>query len=270
MILFSRLFFAFFVGLVILCSTPQASAQAKNITPQIRFDTFNGVYHLSRDNKGLSLLTTEETIVADFPGNGSFYGITRSIPKKYQGHTVNVKVLSITDAAGNSVPYKVKNDASDNLVITTGDPAITLYGSQTIKIKYQTRDVVNLNQKTDEFLLNVNGRGWDQPFSQVNAALYVPAVFKAKLVGSPSCYLALNNTQNNSCQIDTQKTSDANIIISKAKDLSPHQALVMKLNFASSTFTNKQSFFNKNTLALIAVLSIMAVTISSYLFLRKR
>src|SRR5207244_3616733 len=103
---------------------------------QLILNSFTGIYHLSRDSRGLSLLTSEETIVADFPSAG-FYGIKRSIPSKYQNHSVNVKILSVSDAAGTPVPYKTSTDNSGNIVVTTGDPDISLFGSQTIKINYQ-------------------------------------------------------------------------------------------------------------------------------------
>jgi hypothetical protein len=147
------------VGWLLLLCPVAVFAQAKATPAQIRFDSLTAIYHLSRDKKGLSLLTTEETIVADFPGNASYYGITRSIPKNYQNHSVNVKVLGVSDAAGDVIPFKTSTDTNDNIVVTTGDPSITLYGSQTIKIRYQTSGVVNLKNKSDEFLLNVNGRG---------------------------------------------------------------------------------------------------------------
>jgi hypothetical protein len=226
-------------SVVFLCGS-LASAQAKN-PPAITFNSFTGIYHLSRDSRGLSLLTTEETILADFPGKGSFYGIKRAIPKNYHGRSVSVKILNVADAAGNPVPYKIATDSSGNLVITTGDPAITLYGSQTIKIRYQTSGVVNLNQKTNEFLLNVNGRGWDQNFSSVNATVYIPALFHASLESAPTCYLALNTATNSDCQINTKKSSSETVVTSQAKNLKPHQALVLKIDFRSSTFKNKQT-----------------------------
>jgi hypothetical protein len=269
--LFVRLFTAFCLGLVLFILTPSASAQIKALDPQITFDSFTGVYHLSRDNKSLSLLTAEETILADFPGNGSFYGIKRVLPKTYQNHAINTKILNVTDAAGNTVPYKITTDADSNLVLTTGDPAITLYGSQTVKIRYQTTGVINLKQKTNEFLLNVNGRGWDQGFPQVNATLYVPKIFQASILGKPTCYTVLNLSKNtNNCQITTHKGPETSVFTSKATNLGAHQALVMKLNFAPSTFTNEHSFWSKNKITVSAIALMFAATFSSYLYLRKR
>jgi hypothetical protein len=264
----SCLIIAFLLGLVTIWQPPLASAKPQTPSPQITFDSFTGIYHLSRDSKGLSLLSSEETIVADFPGNGSFYGITRSLPKKYQNRSVNIKVLNVSDAAGNVVPYKTATDNNNNLIVTTGDPSITLYGSQTIKIRYQTSGVVNLKQKTDEFLLNVNGRGWDQPFASVNATLYIPASFKANLVADPVCYKALNNLNSKDCQINTKKSSKETIVTSAAKQLAAHQALVVKANFKPATFTGSHGI-SKSLLAALGAVLVFVLALLSYA-LKKR
>ncbi len=259
-----RKLFFFLVTIFSFCFMTSTSAIAAATSlpanNQINFNSFTGIYHLSRNNKGLSLLTSEETIVADFPAGTNFYGITRLIPKNYQGHSVEVKVLNITDVAGNNIPYKTSTDNSNNLVMTIGDPGINLYGSQTFKINYQTTGVINLGQKSDKFLLNINGRGWDRPFSKVNATLYLPSSFNASLIEDPTCYTVLNNFQNNNCQIKTEKKPESIIITSGAEPLAAHQALVLKLEFAPSTFTNKRSNINK--VLLIIAMGMLVATVS--------
>jgi hypothetical protein len=256
------------VCLAVALSSSLVNAQSKTTAPAITFDSFTGIYHLNRDSKGVSLLTTEETIVADFSGSG-LYGIKRAIPEKYQNSSVNVKILNVSDAAGNPVPYKTAND-NGNLVVTTGNPDISLYGSQTIKIKYQTSDVVNLAQKSDQFLLDVNGRGWDSSFNTVNATLYIPASFRAKLINNPICYLALNTSVSNNCQIQTQKSSQTSVISSKAKFLDAHQTLVLKADFQPSTFTSEQGITIKNLLIGAGILLALGLICWNLFYKRHR
>ena len=252
------------LGLVLIFMPGPALAQPKQAEPFI-VNSFSGIYHLSRDSRGLSLLTTEETILADF--SGSYYGITREIPASYQGRGVDTKILSVSDAAGNPVPFKTER-IKDNLKITTGDPKITLFGLQTIKIRYQTKGVVNLDGKTDQFLLNVNGRGWDQPINRVDAAVFVPANFQANLRGDPSCYLAKDSAKTFDCRISSQ-TKDSDILINaRAEPIAAHQALVLKLDFAADTFTNKKQISN-TSLLIIGLTFVFAVAASSYLVLRR-
>lgn len=254
------------LGAALWLSLLSAGVTRAEIPPSISFDSFNGIYHLSRDSQGLSLLTAEETIVADFSSNG-YYGITRQLPKQYQNQSVDVKVLSIVDAAGNAIPYKIANDNADNLVITTGDPAIMLSGSQTFKLTYQTKGVINLSQSRDEFLLNVNGRGWDQPFGRVNATLFIPASFRANLTAEPTCYTAVGNSQTNECNIKTRRNGDATVITAKAGPLVAHQALILKLEFTPSTFTNNRS--SKQVLVVGVTAICLIVTAVSWWYFKQ-
>jgi hypothetical protein len=264
------LLFSFFLGLVgMQCSCTVSALSMKTTQPQITFDSFTGVYHLSRDSRGLSQLTTEETILADFPGEGSFYGITRSIPKNFQNHSVNIKILGVSDAAGNIVPYKTATDGSNNLVITTGDPSITLYGSQTIKIRYRTTGVINLKKGSDELLLNVNGRGWDHPFNKVDASLHIPVSFGASLKSDPACYTGLNSASFNNCKINTIKSTQESVTTASATNIKPHQALIVKIEFNTSTFTNKHGISSEK-LALISLVLIASGVICWLTFARSK
>ncbi len=221
-----------------VCCTPLASAAPTTAAQQIIFNSFTGIYHLSRDKKGLSLLTTEETILADFPASG-FTGIKRVLPETYQGHSVNIKVLNVSDAAGDPLPFKTAADSSGDLVVTTGDPSITLLGFQTIKLMYQTTGVINLSQKVDEFLLDINGKGWSQPFPKVDATLYVPTSFRASLTDAPACYFSPNDQSGAaSCSISTRTTDQATVITSSATNVAANHSLVLKLHFKPATFTN--------------------------------
>jgi hypothetical protein len=253
------------LGLACVCliSQPIVSAQALPKTSTIIFDSFTGTYHLSRDANGRSLLTSEEVILADFPDSGNFSGITRAIPKSYQGQNVDVKVLNVTDAAGTPVPYKTSSDETGNLVVTTGNPAITLFGLQTFRISYQTRDVVNLNTSQNEFLLNVNGRGWDQPFNQVTAIVHIPKSFSSSFTSNPACYIGYLNTTNLKCSVSSQTTPLETLVTAKALGaLAAHSALVIKLDFKPATFTSKQDFWNKSRLVQAAAVSAAVILLS--------
>jgi hypothetical protein len=260
---------AIFLGLValILVHTHMVGAQALVAAPQITFNSFSGTYHLSRDSAGRSLLTTEEVILADFPANGQFYGITRAIPKSYQNHSVEVKVLSITDVAGNDVPYTTSSDKNSDLVISTGDKGITIYGLQTYRISYQTRGVINLNTSQNQFLLDVNGRGWSQTIGQVSGVIHIPSSFSSNLTSKPSCYIGYLNTSSLNCSISTQKKADETIITSKALGpVAPQHALVVKVNFKLATFSAPKPFWTSSREALVGIGLIMISMTSLWIF----
>lgn len=251
--------------LIVFTAAPAAAATA----PQITFDTFNAVYYLSRDSHGLSLLTTDETIVADFPASG-FTGITRSLPTSYQGHSVNVKILTVTDAAGNTIPYTSKPQTNGDLLLTIGDPSITLSGPQTIHLNYQTSGVINLNQTSDTFELDVNGRGWGAPFTSVSATLNIPHNLVASLRGKPACYTALGSGQSSKCQISTADNGQATIINAGARPVAAHQTLIVKVGFRPATFTNPHSSTGKIALEAAGAVLTLMIAIGIFNMARKQ
>ncbi len=228
------------------------AAQALPPKPAISFNNFNATYYLSRDAAGRSLLTTEEVILTDFPGDGNFTGITRSIPETYQGRSVEVKILSVSDAGGSPIPYKTSNKAG-NLIVTTGDPSINLYGSQTFRINYQTKGVIDINPNNNHLLLDVNGRGWEQTINQVGAVVHIPALFNASLAAKPACYIGYLNTTTPECAITSQKTAAETLVTAKSTGpLAANHTLVVNLKFKSGTFTNHKSGPNKILIAAAA------------------
>ena len=65
----------------------------------------SAVYALGRDSSKHSTLKVTETLVAEFPDVDQNHGIVRDIPSSYDGHSVHLKVLSVTDGAGTLRAY---------------------------------------------------------------------------------------------------------------------------------------------------------------------
>lgn len=225
-----------FVSGLVLMNSHIITAQATN-NQVIVFDSFNATYRLSRDAQNRSLLTTEEVILAGFPAGGSYTGITRTIPQNYQNNDVKVKVLNVLDTASRPLPFKTTTDKDGNLVLSTGDPAILVYGTQTFRINYQTRDVINIKSKENEFLLTVNGRGWSQPFNKVAAVVHIPSSFHSNITATPECYMGYGTERSSTCEIISEKKADETVITAKSLEtVKANQSLVIKILFKDATF----------------------------------
>jgi hypothetical protein len=243
-----------------LVSMP-AAAQVLQAKSPIVFDSFTGNYFLSRDSSGHSLLTSDEVILADFPADESYTGITRAIPKRYQGHNVTVKVLSVKDAGGDAVQYKTSSDKNGNLVITTGSPSITLYGSQTFRIDYQTKDVVDTGSPTDQFRLDVNGRGWSQPFGSVTGILSIPNSFSSTIIGRPSCYIGYQAITSNDCSVTSTNMGSQMVITAKSNGQLPAaHTLVIKTAFKPATFTKPAKSSNLSLIIAGTIIGLAVIT----------
>jgi hypothetical protein len=242
------------------------SAQTTPVKP-FALNSFSGTYYLSRDAQNHSLLTVEEVIIANFSSTSSLSGITRALPRTYQGRSVDIRIQSIQDASGQAIPYKTAVDKDKNLVITTGDPAITLYGTQTFRIKYQTRNVVNLSGKTDEFLLNVNGRGWSEPFGQVTASVHIPNSFNARLSTEPTCTIGLQTSSSGDCTLKNRTVNGEKIIDVKSNQGVPANAsLIVKFQFQPDTFSNKTNAWSYFLPTVAGATAVGALVASAYFF----
>jgi hypothetical protein len=71
--------------------------------------------------------------------------------------------------------------------------------------------------------------------------------------------LALGSTISKECEISTKKSANESVVSSKAVNVAAHQALVMKLDFAPSTFANSQGFNFKLLILSLGMLAILSV-----------
>ena len=81
-------------------TAPKTSAGVQDFS----FDSFSADYYLTRDAQKTPLLKVDEVLVARFPDFDQNHGIQRAIPQRYQGHTLSLKISSVTDESGQ--PYK--------------------------------------------------------------------------------------------------------------------------------------------------------------------
>ena len=213
------------------------AAAAQSNQPDFSFDGFAGTYYLGRNGQGVATLSSQEDMVVSFPGNTSLTGLTRDLPTSYQGHDLALKVIGVTDAAGNPVPFKTAGAGQDTEAVQIGDPSITVGGEQTYRLKYQNRGVAAFYPTHDEFLIDVNGRGWNESFNSVKAFIHLEPAFSSALIGQPSCYIGYNNLAGTACMVKAQNESGGQLITASTNhSLGPNQALVVKLDFKKGTF----------------------------------
>ncbi len=81
---------------------------------------FQADYYLTRDSDNRSHLKTVEKITAEFPNIDQNHGIERALPLDYDGHPTHLKIVSVTDGQGNSLPYETR-DSNGNKVLRIGD-----------------------------------------------------------------------------------------------------------------------------------------------------
>lgn len=148
---------------------------------------FTADYYLDRNTARTATLRTVESITAEFPSFDQNRGILRALPQSYEGHSVSLKINSVTDEFGVPISYTT-SEQNDNLVLKIGDPEKYVRGLKTYKITYASKNVAAIFADHDEFYWDVNGDQWQQPFNEITARVHVSAALAPRLQARLACY----------------------------------------------------------------------------------
>jgi uncharacterized membrane protein YgcG len=209
------------------------SAPALADVDDFEFESFDGQYTLSTDADGRSVLTTVETLVAVFPDEDQNRGIVRSLVDNYDGHPVDLEILSVTDENGASRSYET--DSEDEFLNVEIAADTFVHGRQTYVITYTSHNVTRFYSDTgvDEFYWDINGTGWAQPFGSVTATVLTDetATQAAAYVGAEG-----STTPATVEEIDGGYTFSAT-------DLAPGENLTVAIGFPQGTFVPRDGSF---------------------------
>jgi uncharacterized membrane protein YgcG len=232
------------------------------------FRSFDAVYRLSADADGRAVLRTTERLVAEFPDEDQNRGIRRELVEDYDGHPTGLRVLSVTDAAGNPRAYESESD-DGALVLTIADDAY-VRGEQTYVIDYEQRDVIRPYDDTgaDEFYWDVNGLGWAQPFGRVTATVEIAPTLLPRLTGGAD---AASGPAGSDGPAEITRTDEG--FTASAVDLGPRENLSLSIGFEPGTFTPRDSSFLAApwpALSLAGALLAVAAAVGAVVVRRRR
>lgn len=191
-------------------------------------------YLLGRDDAGHSTLQTTETITANFPPNQN-RGIERAVPRSYDGHTINLDIVSVKDQSGEDRQYSTYV-SNDNTVIRIGNPDVFVSGTQTYVITYTQTNVTKNFDDSQEFYWDTNGTDWKVPIQNLEVNLQIDVTVADSFNGDASCY---QGTQGSSetCEIARQAHTYSVV----ANELAPGENVTIALGFAAETWSEYQT-----------------------------
>lgn len=200
------------------------------------FKSFDADYYLSKDTEDRSTLRVEERLVAVFPDYDQNHGIERAIPDSYDGHPVNLKIVSVKDASGNNLKYSVYG-ASDNTVLRIGDANKYVRGEQSYYITYTMRDVTANYDTGDEFFWDTNGTGWQQTFNSLSATLHIDNSLADAFDGRYNCFSGVYGQNTGNCTITLNKSPQETTLAAESnRFLAPGENISIIAGFKSGTF----------------------------------
>lgn len=229
-----RLIFGFILTVLgIFISVPVNAA-----TNDFTISSYDIQMMLGRDKDGRSTLSVKEMIEAEFPNYDQNHGLERAFVKNYDGHNVSLRLKSVTDAQGNSLPY---HWSDDNLRI--GDADKYVHGTQTYVIEYTMRDVTRYFEDTgrDEFYWDVIGGDWQVPITNASVNLTLEPDVLAARTGDAVCYRGTYKSTD-SCLL----SETASGYTLTAENLATGEGMTVAIGFNRSTFGVYQpSLFEK-------------------------
>jgi uncharacterized membrane protein YgcG len=198
------------------------------------FESMTVQYSLSRDADGTARLHVVETLVALFPEYDQNRGIVRDIPTDYGRVDTGVDIRSVTDEAGQAVPYEESrwsDYAGDEYVSLALGTDEFVHGRTTYVIEWTAHDVIGTFDTGQEFYWDVNGTGWAQPFGEVSAALVLSPELRAATTGDTACFFGYDSSTER-CEI--RMTDEGAEIVPLA--LGGYQNVSMVVGFEPGTF----------------------------------
>lgn len=230
------------------------------------FARFDAVYELGRDADGRSELLTTETLVAVFPEYDQNRGIRRAIPRTYDGHPTDIRIVSVTDDAGEPRGYETERseDGAFELVTIAADDFV--HGEQTYVITYHQRNVTldPDDLPVQEFYWDVNGTGWAQPFGVVRAELRLEEGLADAVTGDAACYRG-DEGASTPCEALQVDASAPAVLVAQAAALGPYQNLTIAVGFEPGTFEPRDERFTSSPAAMGSAAAALAALTTAIL-----
>jgi uncharacterized membrane protein YgcG len=187
---------------------------------------------LGRDSEKRSTLLTKETITAQFPDYDQNHGLERIFVDKYDGHPTNLKVTSVTDENGASLPYSLSGG-----VMRIGRADTYVHGTKTYVIAFTQRDVTRFYADTnrDEFYWDAIGLDWNVPIDSAHETLALNYQLQSARSNTAACYQGAYQSTTK-CTITSAETG----YIASADALQANEGMTIAVGFHKGTFANYQ------------------------------
>lgn len=198
------------------------------------FASFDARYELGLDEEGRSVVRVTERIVATFPEIDQNRGIRRAIPERYDGHPVDLDLVSVSGADGAPRAYEAESD--DDFLVVTVRADDYLHGDQLYVFEYEMHNVTHVpdDADIDEFYWDVNGTGWAQPFGRVDAEVVLAPELAARMTGDVACYQGPEGSSTPCARLSVDD-ADPVVVRAGADALRPYENLTVAVGFEPGT-----------------------------------
>ncbi|MCA1307119.1 DUF2207 domain-containing protein [Microbacterium esteraromaticum] len=175
------------LGLLTVALLPSSAVADVN---DFSYSSWDVRFDVSLDDEGRAVAHVTETLVAAFPDFDQNRGIVRGYPQRYEGAGVSLNIVSVTDAAGQDVPYETEIDSDNEVLYLLTGTDDYVRGTQTYVIEYTMRDVMVTGEESgnDEFHWDMLALTSTQAVNRFHAEIAFSAGLAAQLTGDTACY----------------------------------------------------------------------------------
>ncbi|MBP1325106.1 putative membrane protein YgcG [Leucobacter exalbidus] len=152
------------------------------------YDRWHVAADIGVNDEGRATARFTETITARFPDHDQNRGLVRGIPGRYEGAPLSPRDFTVTDVAGDAVPFEIEHDDGFTAVLTGDDRY--LHGVHTVVISYTLSDVILARDDgaRDEFYWDLLDFEHAQQVDSFSAEVTFDAALAEQLSGDARCY----------------------------------------------------------------------------------
>lgn len=160
-----------------------------------------------------SALIIKEVITYDF-GIPLKHGIYRNIPYQYQTdqgqRELKIKVLSVTNSAGEPINYLTSTIEGGLYSLKIGDTNKTVNGEKIYVITYQVKGAINYFADHDELYWNSTGNEWLVNMTGlIKTKVFLPNNYLVPEKINYACYTGISGAQEKDCSVSLETNSIA-------------------------------------------------------------
>jgi len=226
-------------------------------------------YYLEKRENETSSMRVVEQLTAQLPDFDRNHGITRCIPKKYNGTSIFTDKKFEVLRNGVEEPFSTYTE-DGMLCLRIGSADSYVKNKQIYQITYNLENVILQpnNSENQELYWDINGNGWSQQFNNIIARIHLPESLNSarisQLESDLSCYTGRYGVSNQSyCTITTESSEESHYPIVlrfvTTNSIKSQETLTINIPFKNGTFAVKGPDPNYFLYAIIVLVTIITI-----------
>ncbi|MFC5338353.1 DUF2207 domain-containing protein [Leucobacter denitrificans] len=228
------------------------AAPAQADTSDFSYDSWHVEYNIDADINGRAIAHVTETVTPRFPDFDQNRGIVRGLPIDYEGASTNPHDFTVTNGAGEPVPFEIEDEDGFRAVLV-GDDSY-LHGLQVFVISYTLSDVILAREDgtADEFYWDLMDFEHLQPVKEFSAEISFGPELADSLNSDARCYIGQAQSTEE-CSL-SGSGSEADPLTISTVPLEPQEGVTVAIGLESGTVVQPSQRLPNFTLDVVPLI----------------